>query len=210
MDPADTNLDQATRQLEVERAQIGHEIHDGLLPLIFAASSAVSSVIDQAESDDARQRLQQASDWLADAMQFGRRLLTEVYPPELAGTTWTAAASDALQRLIDPGTTTIDWQIDDEASDVAATDAAAAYRIVVEAVRNAIRHGQATEVKVSARCHQAGLQVVIQDNGGGFLPAEIPDDRYGIRSMKGRAALVGGRLAIESKPGGPTTVTFNS
>jgi signal transduction histidine kinase len=205
----DTNHDQATRLIEDERAQIGHEIHDGLLPLIFAASSALSSVIDQADSAATRERLHQAAGWLNEALQLGRHLLVEVYPPELTGNTWTAAATDTLERLFDQSETKIDWQLDARVNETSAAVAAAAYRIVVEAVRNAIRHGKSSEVKIIAAHQAGGIQVIIRDNGGGFDPSQVANDRFGIRSMTGRARLVGGSLSIDSAPGGPTTVTFS-
>lgn len=209
-DPLDKDLDQTTRLIEAERAKIGHEIHDGLLPLIFAASSAVSSVSDQVESDDTRQRLEQATEWLREALQFGRRLLTEIYPAELAGTEWTAAAADTLERLFDNSDAQIQWQVDPQVNETSPAVAATAYRIVIEAVRNAIGHGKASRVTIAAQPHSGGIEVVIDDNGGGFDPSQVASDRFGIRSMTGRAQLVGGSLSIESHPGGPTKVVFSA
>jgi signal transduction histidine kinase len=203
----DTNLDQATRLIEIERAQIGHEIHDALLPLIFAASASVSGLVDQS-SQQHRQRLQQASDWLDDAMQIGRQLLTQVYPPELIDKSWSIAATDALQRLFPQSDTKIEWQVEAEADRASVPIAWAAYRIVVEAVRNAIRHGKASEVGIVGEQRPHGIRVIVRDNGCGFEPSQVPSDRFGIRSMVGRAELVGGSLKIDSAPGGPTTVTF--
>jgi signal transduction histidine kinase len=222
------DLDQATRLIESERAQIGHEIHDGLLPLIFAASAAVSSLLDSspgldrsgdtatergksAAADDPTQaKLQQVSTWLGDAMQAGRRLLTGVYPPELTGTLWTKAAQDTLARLFPEAGCEIRWQVDPQVDQTSAPVAFAAYRITIEAVRNAIGHGGATEVDVVAERAPTGLRIQIRDNGCGFDPAQIADDRFGIRSMRGRAELVGGSLQLESQPGGPSSVVFTT
>ena len=211
MEPLDTNLDQATRLIEIERAQIGHEIHDGLLPLIFAASASLSGLVDQSSetsTEETRQKLQQAAGWLDDAMQIGRQLLTQVYPPELIDTIWTTAASDTLERLFGETDTKIEWHSDVQVNVTSAPIALAAYRIVVEAVRNAIRHGKASEIRIVAEQRAAGIRIVIHDNGCGFDPSPVPSDRFGIRSMTGRAELVGGSLHIDSAPGGPTTVTF--
>ncbi len=214
----DTQLDQVTRQIEMERAQIGHEIHDALLPLIFAASAGVSSLAKgisksssaQESSSIQRERLDQLSSWLEDALQVGRRLLTKVYPPEMVGTLWSRAAKDTIERLLDSplAPATITWKLADEVDSTSKPIAFAAYRIVVEAVRNAVKNGQATRVTISGHQGDDGLHVVIEDNGCGFDPTNLPTDRFGVRSMIGRAALVGGTLAIESLQETGTTVVF--
>ena len=191
-------------------SQIGHEIHDALLPLIFAASASVSSLASDDANTSSRDKLCQVASWLNDAMQTGRRLLTEVYPPELADRIWTRAAKDTLERLFAETKPLIRWQLESDVNETSEPVAIAAYRIVVEAVRNAIRHGKASEVTIVGEKIDHGLRVVIRDNGCGFDPSQIPKDRFGVRAMTGRAELVRGALVIESCTGGPTTVTFTA
>lgn len=212
-EPLDISLEQATRLIELERAQVGHEIHNALLPLIFAASASVSSLTaddSTTTSDDARDKLRQVATWLADAMQTGRRLLTQVYSPDLVGQIWTRAAEDTLERLFGDTSSLIRWQVDDDVNETSPPVAIAAYRIVVEAVRNAIRHGKATEVTIVGEKVDRGFRVLVRDNGCGFDPSQVPQDRFGVRAMMGRAELVGGSVVIDSAPGGPTTVTFTT
>ena len=205
------SLDQAARVIEAERAQIGHEIHDGLLPLLFASSASLSGLIDHFGGDlppDVRKRLEQALAWIEDAMQAGRRLLTEIYPPELQRTSWSLAAVDAVERLLGQSSERVNWQLEPSVHEVSEPVALAAYRIVVEAIRNAVGHGEASEVVVSGMQDDNELRVTVSDNGCGFDPDQIPAERFGVRAMRGRARLVGGNLRIESVSGGPTRVTF--
>jgi len=211
------SLDAATEVIEAERAQISHEIHDALLPLIFAASAAVQRCLDdlaqqpeaklaqQPEADNTAQRLQQASLWLQEALQTGRRILTQTHPPELANDTWDHAAHSTIDQLA-AAEVKIRWQVSHDSVRLPDAIAATCYRIVVEAVRNAIRHGGATEISITAGHQQEQLIVTVTDNGSGFDADKIPQDRFGIRVMSGRARLMGGKLAVESAPGGPTTV----
>ena len=67
-------------------------------------------------------------------MQAGRRLLTEIYPPELLGTLWVRAAKDSVGRIWGDNKVDITWQVDEAAQDTTKHVALAAYRIVVEAV----------------------------------------------------------------------------
>jgi signal transduction histidine kinase len=200
---------QAARLIEAERAQIAHEIHDSVLPLLFAASASLSNLIDRYGQDfrpEILERLQQVDQWVDEAMQTGRRLMTEIYPPELQSTVWSLAARDAIQRLLGDAARCVRWQLDPEVNKVADPIAFAAYRIVVEAVRNAIAHGKASEVVVSGECRDRQLQVRIRDDGSGFDPDQLPPERFGVRSMVTRAKLVGGSLQIDSANGGPTSV----
>ncbi len=207
-------LDQASRLIEIERAQIGHEIHDALLPLIFAASASIGRMIDDSDSDpesiasDQQQRLTQIASWLDEAMQTGRRLLTQVYPPELAAQNWTATAAADIERLLGDQHSIVSWDVDPQINRIEQHLALAAYRIVIEAIRNAIRHGNATNVSVRGSKVADHWQIEVSDNGSGFDATNIPSDRFGIRSMIGRAELAGGTLNIHSKPGGPTTIAF--
>ena len=211
--PLENPSEHATRLIDLERAQVGHEIHDALLPLIFASSARLTSLAGDdaiAVSDETREKLRQAADWLDEAMQVGRRILNQVYPPELVGQIWSKVARDTLERLFGQASSTIQWQIEPAANEASAPVATAAYRIVVEAVRKAIQHGKASEITVRGEKHQGRLRIVIRDNGCGFDPSQVSDDRFGIRTMLGRAELVGGQIAIDSKVGGPTEVTFTT
>lgn len=197
--------------IEAERAQIAHEIHDSVLPLLFAASASLSGLVEGSRDDlspELRQRLEQTLGWIGDAMQVGRRMLTEIYPPELQNTTWTLAAIDTVNRLLGDLSKRVRWDLDVEVNHVVDPIALAAYRIVVESIRNALGHGGATEVVVTGKHDDREFQVMVRDNGSGFDPSQIPAERFGIRSMIGRAELVGGTLQIDTAAGGPTSVTF--
>ncbi len=199
--------------IDAERAQIAHEIHDSLLPLIFAASAAVERQLDECESNrdqPGQQRLAQAADWLAEALRIGRQLLAQTHPPELAAESWDSAARNNIAQLVDPSSLpTIDWQVDIPAGALSAAAAAACYRIVVEAIKNAIHHGKATQLSVTATRASDEVTVSVVDNGSGFQIDQVPEDRFGLRSMQGRARLAGGSLQLQSKPGGPTKVQFS-
>ena len=203
----------ASQQIELERSKIGHDIHDLLLPLIFAASANLSPLIESVEADGSlsrsdRERLKQAQQWLQEALGVGRNLLTQIYPPELEQLPWLAAAKDVARRICENRCEVI-WTVDAK-SPVCDPKwdreiAGAAYRIVVESLLNATRHGEAETAAI--RCNVDSI--VIVDDGNGFDPTAVDKNRFGIRSMKGRAMLVGKQVDVASQPGGPTTVTLS-
>jgi signal transduction histidine kinase len=86
------------------------------------------------------------------------------------------------------------------------------YRITQETLENVVRHAGARTIRVRLEQKQDRLQLTVQDDGQGIdrdllpEPAEDLDDRLGIRGMRERAGLIGGRLAIDSQVGQGTTV----
>jgi len=199
----------AAQLVELERAKLGHCIHDDLLPLIFAARGSVDRVASELAGSDSEhgQRLKQAGQWLEQAMQQCRSLLAESSPPESRSPLWVEAAEQTAAQLLPEQSIRVQWQVDESARELSQQASTALYRIVVESLRNAARHGGATTAAVTANCEGDQVVVEIRDDGCGFDPAEVAGDRFGIRSMRSRAELVDGSLQINSVPGGPTIVT---
>lgn len=71
-------------------------------------------------------------------------------------------------------------------------------RIIQEGLTNVRRHAEASQVIISIEDSQDCLRVEIKDNGHGFDPHNVPDEKLGLRIMRERAASVGGRVAVES------------
>ncbi|MGW0876124.1 sensor histidine kinase [Streptomyces sp. NPDC002740] len=80
----------------------------------------------------------------------------------------------------------------------------AAYAIAAEAVSNAVRHSAAGRLELTARMEDTVLILSIRDNGRGIPPKHKAG--VGLRSMKERAAEIGGRLEVTTAPGEGTLV----
>ena len=78
--------------------------------------------------------------------------------------------------------------------------------IVVEALRNALRHSQATTVTVSGQIDGHHGRVLIADNGVGFDPHGTYHGHFGIIGMRERANNAGAILNIDSSPTRGTTI----
>jgi len=138
-----------------------------------------------------------------------RRMAYDLSPHSIEERGLAAAIADHMEQVgSDHG---IDWDVDiDPAITLSADDADHIYRIVQEAAHNALRHSEARHIGVSLSVGDYGSELRIADDGKGYDPAvSAANDRphLGIRSMGERAAAMGGRIDIDTAPGGGTCVT---
>ena len=79
---------------------------------------------------------------------------------------------------------------------------------VKEALNNALKHAHATEITLGANTAGRQMEIFIQDNGTGFEAATVTaaGERNGLKNMRRRIEKLGGRLTVETKPGGGTTI----
>jgi signal transduction histidine kinase len=89
-----------------------------------------------------------------------------------------------------------------------AASASTLYRVAQEAVGNAIRHANATRVSICVAQGNGVVELEVGDDGIGFNTGEVEKRRpgMGLFTMRERAALVGGRLTLQSLPGVGTRV----
>ena len=95
--------------------------------------------------------------------------------------------------------------VDDDLGAMTASQQIALARVAREALTNVRDHADATAVTLTAAASSEGVSLVVTDNGKGFDPGR-DDDGLGLAGMNDRVRLLGGRLVVESRPGGPTRV----
>jgi two-component system sensor histidine kinase UhpB len=82
-----------------------------------------------------------------------------------------------------------------------------AYRIIQEALNNAIRHATAKQVTVEVKTADGELLVRVLDDGTGLEPDWDQRGHYGVRGMRERALALGGSVTLSSRPGIGTEVS---
>jgi signal transduction histidine kinase len=81
-------------------------------------------------------------------------------------------------------------------------------RIGTEALTNALKHAQATEIRITLAFESTQVRLSLQDNGRGFDPsAQSGRGGFGLTSMRERAECIGSEMTIVSEPKLGTTVT---
>ena len=115
---------------------------------------------------------------------------------------WLRPSVDATRQTLE-----VDYQVSDAV--VTAQVGSAVADAVTESLANVARHAGTGRARVVASAYGAGIQVEISDDGRGFVPAEVPSHRRGLReSLIGRMHAVGGSATVHSRPGAGTRVVL--
>jgi PAS domain S-box-containing protein len=194
---------------ERERRMVAYEIHDGFIQDVIGARMMMQSLQQSMDSvgNGASNELACALSLLNRAINDGRRLISELRPMIIDEMGIVEAIEYlAQEESVDGLEIRFEHRI--QMPKLQPLLQANLFRIAREAVTNARRHGQASTVTL--RLTQIGEQDIvleIKDNGSGFDPEEVPEDRFGLAGIRERARLFGGGATIESQPSQGTLIT---
>ena len=184
--------------LESERGRLAKELHDGVCNDLYTVQLRMA----QGTCDMAEQ-----AGMISACREQVRRVSHELMPPEFSYADICIVIDDYLQRAGEASGCEVSFTATPDDADWAAVPDATAlemYRIVQEAVTNAVKHSGAASIDVALDMQENGLSLTVTDNG---TPAERSGTGIGKRTMRQRAEAVGGRLTVERKDG-KTIVQF--
>jgi two-component system, sensor histidine kinase LadS len=195
---------QAQLRLKDEKERIARDLHDHVgAQLSVIAANANGAMTTAAAAV-------QLGDYAREAMQSLRDTVWAIDQSELTMGNFRAKIQQYLnrQQQLHPACTytlTADTQPDRLLSSAQALNL---FRQVQEAVHNAFKHAQASQVTVSYQAIANQLTISIADNGLGFDTTRLPTDQphYGLRNLHRRADELQGTCQIDTAPGGGTQV----
>lgn len=184
---------------ESERNRVSRELHDGLGQILTAIKF-------QAQTLPPSEKRAELMDLLDDAIEEVRRLSYNLTPRVLMDFGLTAA----LQKLVSQTAKRADARIQFDARLNAETRfderlEIGIFRIAQEAMTNALKYADASEIHLSLFERDGSLCFVFSDNGKGFDPNAIAHQN-GIRNMQERAKLLGGVCSIQTREREGTTI----
>ena len=192
---------------EEERRRLRRDLHDGFGPQLAGVVMQLEAAENLAASDPNRAAglIGRARDETRTAVTGIRRLVYGLRPPTLDERGLVEAVREQASRLaVDGGSQSLWIGVDTgDLPQLTAACEVAAYRIVVEAMSNVVRHANASRCWV--RFSAAGtLDISVEDDGAG-LP-EAFSAGVGVTSMRERAAELGGTCRVDASPAGGTRV----
>ena len=194
---------------EQERARIARELHDDInqrLALLLLSLEIVRQRIGSVNrqlGEQLAEAIDTASTLTSDVQNLSHRL----HSSRLQTVGLESAAGGLCRELSDRSAVEIDFQSDGIFADLHEDVSICVYRVLQEALQNAIKHSGSRRIAVSLRKDPSAVTLTVQDTGKGFDAARALKGRgLGLVSMKERLKLVDGQLTIEARSPGGTAI----
>jgi two-component system, NarL family, sensor kinase len=199
---------------EDERRRLARELHDGLGQTLTALTNQLERLQQKLGERDAAELASR----LADSVEMARLALNEsrelsrlLRPPVLDDLGLEAALSWLARTLEQRAGLRVELTLSGLAERLDPDLETLVFRLVQEALTNVLRHAGADRAQVAVSCAGGLLELRISDGGRGFDPdATLVGGEtatgLGLRGMRDRLELFGGRLEIASAPGRGTLV----
>jgi signal transduction histidine kinase len=188
-----------------EPARLARDLHDSMVQTLYGISLGAGTAADLMHGNPAHAEASLA--WIQQTAAAGltdlRGIILRLRPETLVGAGLATALKSMFETLhMGPG-----WGLELDADPpVSPQVEEALYRIALEALGNAARHAEASQVTVRLAGDDSHVVLEVVDDGLGFAPDTVHPGRLGLRSMRERAELLGGTVDVHSAPGAGTIV----
>ena len=193
---------------ETERARIARELHDDIGQRLVLLSMALQQLQQSADSaSELQPSIAALSRETGDIARDVQALSHELHSYKLQLLGVVPAIGDLCSEVSARHNVEVDFTHQDVPGTVQPDIALCLFRVLQEALQNAVHHSAAARFAVSLESTPKVLTLTVRDGGCGFNPESVPQDRgLGLTSMRERLKLVSGELVIDSKPDSGTTV----
>lgn len=180
-----------------ERQRLARELHDSVSQQLFALSMLASSSVSLFDHDapSLRNTLVQMAEIATAAQREMRALLLHLRPTDLEGRSFEQATRAFLQAIEERHQVHCTFEQKTETVVESAVEEQL-FRVMQEAVANVLKHAEASTVRVVWESSGSVASLSILDDGIGIAEVEQAGDSYGIKTMKERAAALGGRCNV--------------
>ncbi len=183
---------------EAERVGIARDLHDEVGQVLTGVLLQLNSIAEtapehRADLDEARQSVRRALDEV-------RRISSELRPEMLEQLGLVSALTELATTFARVAGVRVDRDFATSLPKLAPEVELAVYRIAQESLTNIVRHAEASHVTITLDSSHDSVVLRVVDDGRGF--GGDPVEHGGLRSMRERALLVGGALAVKDAPDG--------
>jgi len=160
-----------------------------------------------ASDGQAKRRIEEANKQVGELGSDIQALSHRLHSSKLEFLGLAAASASFCEELSERQSVKIDFQSKDIPKKLPEEIAVCLFRVLQEAVQNAIKHSGVRHFEVSLKATPNEIQLSVNDSGVGFDAERAIQGRgLGLTSMRERLKLVDGQLFIDSKPQGGTTI----
>jgi signal transduction histidine kinase len=191
-----------------ERTRLARELHDTLEQNLAGIGYALEAVKHTLEHPSlARAHLDRALTHVDQSMMDARRSVWALRPRVLDESDLTSALTELAHEVTRGGVARADVHVQGAPWPLLANVEDHLFRIGQEAVTNALKHAEASRLRIDVRFGETDLEMLVQDDGRGFDEGPPSGDgHFGLVGMRERVAEVDGTLDVRSAAGEGTTV----
>lgn len=196
----------------LERQRIARDLHDSVSQSLFSTTLHVRTAQHALEREgvDAAgpvgEELSEIGQLTRGALAEMRALIFELRPGALAEEGLVAAFTKQALALSAREGLVIEVDGSGERLPLGPQVEEQLYRLGQEALANVVKHARASSAKVRIATKDDTVSMEVSDDGRGFDPAAVGREHFGLRSMRGRVADLGGRLEVTSALGHGTVL----
>ena len=191
-----------------ERRRIARDLHDGVLQDLSYTAAAMGLIMLEVEGTDLEGELQSTVDAVRRAAQGLRDAVNDLRLEEERDRPFPEMVKSLVRRnRARTPACEITLEVEDGFPSTPLGETGAQLsRVVQEAITNARRHSGGSRVSVTLKIEGEDLVAEVSDDGQGIGPDTTPG--VGLSGMRERAAIIGGRLTIDSEAGRGTRVNL--
>jgi signal transduction histidine kinase len=191
---------------DAERTRWARELHDETLQGLGALHLLLAAARRRGDAKQTELAVEEALTHIQEEIENLHAIISDLRPAALDELGLRPALEALLERRSDHGALEITSELvlpgpaaGDERLDPQIESTI--YRVVQEALTNAVKHANAGTVRVAVTALAGSVAIEVRDDGIGFSPG-VKGPGFGLASMKERAVLAGGTVTIDSGPGG--------
>jgi len=196
------------RAAEEERRRLARELHDDTLQRLATALLRLRVILGTECEERREELIEDLREEVLTTAEGVRRIARGLRPPALDDLGVIPALRAHLRGFQGIEGLDVTFDMEEGVGEVAEElleydEKLVLYRVVQEAVSNAVRHASADRISVRLRLHEQGVRTLIEDDGAGFDARFTEADEVGglgLTGMQERAELAGGTLDVETEP----------
>jgi signal transduction histidine kinase/ligand-binding sensor domain-containing protein len=196
---------------ESERKRIAAELHDSIgQNLLVIKNRAMMALNAVADPERSKKQLDEISSTASESINEVREIAYDLHPYQLDRLGLTKAIEEMLKRVSDASGIHISQSIEPVDGIFSKELEINLFRIVQEGVNNIVKHSRATNASVTVHKHLPMVHINIWDNGSGFateIPVDTAASGFGLKGMRERVRILGGRFTINSSTSEGATIT---
>jgi two-component system, NarL family, sensor histidine kinase DevS len=198
-------LERVLSAQEDERRRLARELHDETGQALTSILLGLRGLEEAKDPETLRAAVGEVRELVRSTLQDVRQLAVELRPTALDDFGLVAAVERLTASFAEQTGIGVEFVPNVPEGRLPPDVETALYRIVQESLTNVVKHARAGHVSVVLRQGEGSVTVLVEDDGVGFEPQRVRGDGLGLVGMRERVGLLGGRVAVESRPGAGTT-----